>query len=205
MMIWFGVYMFFVDLEVMCQKLVEDLVIEIDDEDLNGYLMYFKVFIDYMVCYVIYGLVCVLLMWMFFYGMELGQEIEVEIDFGKMLEIWLQIIGDIDENGDVWVFFDLNGQLCVICVLNCQVKVQMVVWFKVDFVNDGYVGVLMLGVVVLVVISVGQKVSFGDLLLIIEVMKMEIGLYVDCEGIIKVLYVSVGQGIDVKDLLVEIE
>lgn len=63
----------------------------------------------------------------------------------------------------------------------------------------------MLGVVVIIVVQVGKEVKEGDLLLIIEVMKMEIGIYVDCDVIVKVVYVIVGGQIDVKDLLVEFE
>lgn len=94
-------------------------------------------------------------MWIFFYGMESGEEIIVEIDSGKMLEICLQVVGEIDENGEVKVFFELNGQLCVICVLNCLVKLVIVVWLKVEVGNVNYVGVLMSGVVVFVGVVVG--------------------------------------------------
>lgn len=74
-------------------------------------------------CYCKYGFVCMLLIKIFFYGMEVGEEISVEIDLGKMFEICLQVVGEMDENGEVKVFFEFNGQLCVICVVNCVVVV----------------------------------------------------------------------------------
>ena len=83
----------------------------IDDEDLCGYLMYPKVFLDYMGRHRVYGPVRTLPTPVFFYGMEPGQEISVEIDPGKTLEIRLQAIGDTNEEGrGPKVFFELNGQ-----------------------------------------------------------------------------------------------
>ena len=46
----------------------------------------------------------------YFYGMEPGQEISVEIDPGMILEIRLQAVGETNAEGDVRVFFELNGQ-----------------------------------------------------------------------------------------------
>lgn len=50
---------------------------------------------------------------------------------------------------------------------------------KVEDGNLVYVGVLMLGVILIVVIVLGQEVKVGDVLVFIEVMKMEIVFYVD--------------------------
>mgnify|MGYP001152652003 CR=1 FL=1 len=90
----------------------------IDNEDLNGYLMYPKVFLDYMGRHRLYGPVRTLPTRTFFYGMEPGEEITAEIDPGKILEIRLQAIGETNEDGDVKVFFELNGQPRVIRVPN---------------------------------------------------------------------------------------
>ena len=76
---------------------LDDMII--DDEDLNGYLMYPKVFIDYMERHKIYGPVRALPTKTFFYGMEPGEEITAEIDPGKTLEIRLQAVGETDDKG----------------------------------------------------------------------------------------------------------
>ncbi|MFL2786127.1 MAG: pyruvate carboxylase, partial [Paracoccaceae bacterium] len=96
----------------------------IDSEDLNGYLMYPKVFLDYMGRHRTYGPVRALPTKTFFYGMQPGEEITAEIDPGKILEIRLQAIGETDENGEVKVFFELNGQPRVIRVPDRLVKSQ---------------------------------------------------------------------------------
>jgi pyruvate carboxylase len=74
----------------------EMLGITVDDEDLNGYLMYPKVFLDYMGRHKIYGPVRTLPTPTFFYGMQPGDEISLEIDPGKTLEIRLQAVGETD-------------------------------------------------------------------------------------------------------------
>jgi pyruvate carboxylase len=65
------------------------LDVEIDDEDLMGYMMYPKVFTDYATRHKDYGPVRTLPTRTFFYGMEPGEEIEAEIDPGKTLVIRL--------------------------------------------------------------------------------------------------------------------
>ncbi|ANG98696.1 pyruvate carboxylase [Brucella pseudogrignonensis] len=177
----------------------------IDNEDLNGYLMYPKVFLDYMGRHRMYGPVRTLPTRTFFYGMEPGEEIEAEIDPGKTLEIRLQTIGDTDENGDVKVFFELNGQPRVIRVSNRLVKSTASVRPKADPANPGQIGAPMPGVVATVAVAQGARVNPGDLLLTIEAMKMETGIHADRAGTITALHVRPGDQIDAKDLMGEIE
>ncbi len=177
----------------------------VDDEDLNGYLMYPKVFLDYMGRHRSYGPVRTLPTQTFFYGMEPGDEIEAEIDPGKTLEIRLQAIGETDDQGEVKVFFELNGQPRVIRVPNRLVKSQTAARPKADPANEGQIGAPMPGVVASVAVTVGQKIAAGDMLLTIEAMKMETGIHADRAGVVKALHVSPGQQIDAKDLMIEIE
>lgn len=195
-----------VDLEAERAKLSEILDGKpIDDEDLNGYLMYPKVFTDYMQRHETYGPVRTLPTRNFFYGMEPGQEISVEIDPGKTLEIRLLTLGETDEKGEMKVFFELNGQPRSIRVPNRKATGTAAVRPKADAANAGHVGAPMPGVVASVGAVAGAKVSQGDLLLTIEAMKMETGLHADRDGTIKAVHVTPGQQIDAKDLLVEIE
>ncbi|MDQ2093459.1 pyruvate carboxylase [Rhodalgimonas zhirmunskyi] len=179
--------------------------IEIDNEDLNGYLMYPKVFTDYMERHVTYGPVRTLPTRTFFYGMEPGEEISAEIDPGKTLEVRLQAVGETDENGEVKVFFELNGQPRTVRVPNRLVKSTTVARPKAEQGNPAHVGAPMPGVVATVAVTPGQKVSEGDLLLTIEAMKMETGIHAECNAVVKAVHVQPGGQIDAKDLLVEFE
>jgi pyruvate carboxylase len=195
-----------VDIEGTRAELSKELEgFKVDDEDLNGYLMYPKVFLDYMGRHRQYGPVRSLPTRTFFYGMEPGDEITAEIDPGKTLEIRLQAIGETDEQGEVKVFFELNGQPRVIRVPNRLVKSSTAQRPKAEVGNANHIGAPMPGVVASIGVQVGQQVHEGDLLLTIEAMKMETGLHAERDAVVKAVHVQPGGQIDAKDLLVELE
>ena len=195
-----------VDLEATRAALSKELEgMEIDDEDLCGYLMYPKVYLDYMGRHRLYGPVRTLPTQTFFYGMEPSEEISAEIDPGKTLEIRMQAASDTNEDGEVKVFFELNGQPRVIRVANRLVKATTAQRPKAEIGNDNHIGAPMPGVVASVGAVVGQHVHAGDLLLTIEAMKMETGIHAERDAVVKAVHVSAGSQIDAKDLLVELE
>ncbi|HQY43721.1 MAG TPA: pyruvate carboxylase [Paracoccaceae bacterium] len=201
-----GQHMAPIELETIRNKLSSELNgFAVDDEDLNGYLMYPKVFLDYMGRHRQYGPVRTLPTPTFFYGMQPGEEISVEIDPGKTLEIRLQAVGETDETGEAKVFFELNGQPRVIRVPNRAVKAKTASRPKAQEGNPLHIGAPMPGVVASISVLAGQKVNAGDMLLTIEAMKMETGLHADRAGTVKALHVTPGAQIDAKDLLVEFE
>jgi pyruvate carboxylase len=177
----------------------------VDDEDLNGYLMYPKVFMDYRARHRLYGPVRALPTRTFFYGMEPGEEISAEIDPGKTLEFRLQAVGETTEDGEVKVFFELNGQPRVIRVPNRAIKAKTAAKPKAVEGNPAHIGAPMPGSIASLAVKVGQKVNAGDLLLTIEAMKMETGLHADKAGTVKAVLVHPGSQIEAKDLLVELE
>ncbi|MCW9043461.1 MAG: pyruvate carboxylase [Pseudopelagicola sp.] len=195
-----------VDLDATREELTKELEgLKIDNEDLNGYLMYPKVFLDYMGRHRQYGPVRTLPTRTFFYGMEPGDEITAEIDPGKTLEIRLQAVGETGEDGEVKVFFELNGQPRVIRVPNRLVKASTAQRPKAEVGNADHIGAPMPGVVASVAVSVGQRVKEGDLLLTIEAMKMETGIHAERDATVKAIHAQPGSQIDAKDLLVELD
>ena len=194
-----------IDLEAVRAELKAELEgKEIDDDDLNGYLMYPKVFLDYMGRHRRYGPVRSLPTHSFFYGMAPGQEITAEIDPGKILEIRLLAIGETNEEGEVKVFFELNGQPRMIRVQNHLVAAQKISQPKAEQGNALHLGAPMPGVVAGVAVSVGQSIHKGDLLLTIEAMKMETGIHAERDCTIAAVHVQAGAQIDAKDLLIEL-
>ncbi|MCA1776518.1 MAG: pyruvate carboxylase [Loktanella sp.] len=194
-----------VDLEATRKEIADKLGVEIDDEDLNGYLMYPKVFTDYALRHQTYGPVRTLPTNTFFYGMEPGDEIAAEIAAGKTLEIRLQAVSEINEDGEVKVFFELNGQPRTIRVLNRAAASDKMQRPKAELGNADHIGAPMPGVVASVAAQEGKPVKKGDLLLTIEAMKMETGLHAERDATIKAVHVTAGAQIDAKDLLVELE
>ncbi|MBY5972133.1 pyruvate carboxylase [Ferrimonas balearica] len=193
-----------VDFEAVRKEISEKLGgREIDDEDVNSYLMYPKVFLDYATRHELYGPVRTLPTKTFFYGMEQGEEISAEIDPGKTLEIRLQAVGETHEDGEARVFFELNGQPRVIRVADRSATGGAAARPKADPTNAAHVAAPMPGVVASIGVNAGQAVKQGDLILTIEAMKMETGLHADRDGTIKAVHVTPGAQIDAKDLLVE--
>ena len=177
----------------------------IDNEDLNGYLMYPKVFLDYMGRHRTYGPVRTLPTKTFFYGMQPGDEISAEIDPGKTLEIRMQAVSEVTVDGEVKVFFELNGQPRTIRVMNRLAASEKVSRPKAEAGNADHIGAPMPGVVATVPAVAGKEVKEGDLLLTIEAMKMETGIHAERDAVIKAVHVNAGSQIDAKDLLVELE
>ena len=195
-----------VDLEAARADLSEQLEgKKVDYEDLNGYLMYPKVFLDYMGRHRLYGPVRTLPTRTFFYGMKPGEEISVEIDPGVTLEIRMQARAETNDDGEAKVFFELNGQPRVIRVTDRRVAAVSAKMPKAEVGNTNHVGAPMPGVVASVAAVVGQPVKSGDLLLTIEAMKMETGIHAERDAVVKAVHVTPGGQIDAKDLLVELE
>ncbi|WP_418591725.1 pyruvate carboxylase [Ponticoccus sp. (in: a-proteobacteria)] len=195
-----------IDIEEKRKELAATLEgVTFDDEDLNGYLMYPKVFTDYAARHETYGPVRALPTRTFFYGMEAGEEIAAEIDPGKTLEIRLQAVGETQDDGEVRVFFELNGQPRTIRVPDRKAGAASGVRPKAEVGNPAHLGAPMPGVVASIGVKAGDAVKTGDLLLTIEAMKMETGMHAERDGTVKAVHVQHGSQIDAKDLLIEFE
>jgi pyruvate carboxylase len=140
----------------------------------------------------------------FFYGMETGQEIAVDLEAGKTLVIRLSAIGEAHE-GEVRVFFELNGQPRTIRVPDRKAAAGLRANPKAEPGNAKHVAAPLPGVIASVNVQAGQTVKPGDLLLTIEAMKMETALHADRDGVIKRVVTPAGSAVDAKDLLVEYE
>ena len=177
---------------------------DFDTEDLMGYMMYPKVFTEYARRHDMYGPVRTLPTSVFFHGMEPGEEIEVEIDPGKTLVVQMQALGDTGEDGEVRVFFELNGQPRVIRVPDRKAKAGVVRQVKADADDPAHIGAPMPGVVSSIAVHAGQAVRAGDLLLTIEAMKMETGIHAERDAVVAAVHVGAGAQVDAKDLLIEL-
>jgi pyruvate carboxylase len=84
-----------------------------------------------------------------------------------------QVVAEANEEGDVKVFFELNGQPRVIRVPDYKTVAASVKRQKAQEGNSNHIGAPMPGAVATVAVSSGVKIRTGDLLLVIEAMKME--------------------------------
>jgi pyruvate carboxylase len=176
----------------------------LDDAELSAYLMYPKVFVEFTAVQRKYGPVSVLPTPVFFYGMTIGEEVTLEIEPGKALVVQLTAVGETRDDGQVELFFELNGQPRVITVPDRSAVATAKARRKAESGNAAHVAAPMPGVISTINVVKDQKVKAGDVLLTLEAMKMETMLHAPHDGIIAGIFVSPGELVDPKDLLVEL-
>jgi len=167
--------------------------------------MYAKIFTDFTRTQDKYGPTEALPTPVYFYGLEQGEELLVDIEKGKTLV--LQYLGraETNEKGQVRVFFDLNGQPRTITVPDRLKAGEIVVRAKAALGAAKQVGAPMPGVISSLAVKVGQKIAAGDVLCSIEAMKMETAIHAEADGVVAEVTVKPGDQIDAKDLLVRFE
>ncbi|MEZ5901485.1 MAG: pyruvate carboxylase [Hyphomicrobiaceae bacterium] len=174
----------------------------IDDCDLASYLMYPKVFTEYASTAAKYGPVSVLPTPVFYSGMKPGTEITVDLQRGKSIIIQLTAIGETRPDGQVEVFFELNGQPRVIVVPNRSVSPATQVRRSAEDGNESHVAAPMPGAIASIAVQTGQHVNAGDVLLTIEAMKMETSIQAPRDGVVEEILVEAGNQVSAKDLLI---
>jgi pyruvate carboxylase len=192
-----------VDLEAVRKTAAERCGIAFNDQILSSYLMYPEVFTTFNASVRTYGPVSMLPTPVYFYGMQPGEEISVTIQAGKTMIVSLQTISETDDDGNVRVFFELNGQPRVISVPNRNATASRTARRKADDADSKQVGAPMPGTISVVMVREGQAVTQGEPLLGIEAMKMEAQLTAPRDGTVKSILVHAGEQIDAKDLLIE--
>ncbi len=192
-----------VDFEAIRQKLT-DAGYKHEDEDINAYCQYPKVFKDFNETVKKYGDVSVLDTPTFFFGMKKNEEVHVEIEEGKDLIITLINISDPDDSGVRTITFMFNGAEREIQVQDKSVDMKTVTRRKADPDKAGDIGATLSGSVVKVLVTKGQKVKKGEPLVVTEAMKMETTITSPIDGTVGEIYATKGQAIISGDCLVEV-
>ncbi|HWG70105.1 MAG TPA: pyruvate carboxylase [Steroidobacteraceae bacterium] len=177
----------------------------ISEDELASYLMYPKVFVDYAAGRSSFGDVSTLPTAVFFYGMDSGQEINIDLERGKTLIVRYVTLSDPHEDGTRTVFFELNGQPRPIRVADRGVVAKRPPRRKAEPGNACHVGAPMPGTVAAVPVHAGQKMAKGEVLLTLEAMKMETTVRAERDAVIKEVLVRRGLQVDTKDLLILFE
>jgi len=141
----------------------------------------------------------------FFYGLEVGDEVTIDIQEGKTLIIKLNAIGKVHEDGTRNIYFELNGMPRTTLVKDLSVETGAVSRVKADPDNDKQVGAPMPGKVFKLLVSVGDEVKDGDTLLSTEAMKMETNVKSKQAGKVKEILFAEGAQVEQGDLLVVFE
>ncbi|MGH8323759.1 MAG: biotin/lipoyl-containing protein, partial [Steroidobacteraceae bacterium] len=190
------------DLAAERAKIQQKLPRPVTDDDLASYLMYPKVWTEYVTDRLLYGDVGILPTPVFFYGMQPGEEVMVEIERGKTLIVRYVTSGEPHADGTRSVYFELNGEPRPVRVPDRKQVAQHPPQRKVEPGNPKHLGAPMPGTIATVTTAVGRKVVRGELLVTLEAMKMETAVRAEMDGEIAEVVAQPGAQVDAKDLLV---
>jgi pyruvate carboxylase len=171
-------------------------------QDVLSYLLYPQVYLDFQKHWQQYGDTSTIPTPSFFYGLEPGEEIAVEIERGKTLIVRYLTTGEVREDGTRTVFFELNGQPRSVIVADRSVEGKLKRHPKAEPDNADHVSAPMPGKISSVAVKAGQPVRAGERLLSIEAMKMETAVYSPRETTVDEVLVTPGTVVEARDLLI---
>ena len=141
----------------------------------------------------------------FFYGLDIGDEVTIDIEAGKTLIVKLNAIGRVREDGTRHIYFELNGEPRSATVKDFSVEADEASHVKADPDNGHEIGAPMPGKIFKMMVSVGDEVAEGDVLLVTEAMKMETNVKAKKAGVVRELVFGEGDQVDQGDLLVVLD
>jgi pyruvate carboxylase len=141
----------------------------------------------------------------FFYGMQPGDEVSVDIEEGKTLIIKFLTVGDPHLDGRRLVFFELNGQPREVLVQDRALAGEVRAHPKGDPNNPLHVSAPMPGLVVHVTVAGGEEVARGQKLFTLEAMKMETTVHAERSARVAEILVHPGSQVEAGDLLMRFE
>ncbi len=175
------------------------------DRDVASYLLYPKVFTDYVRHLERYGDVSALPTPNFLYGQEHGEEIAVDIERGKRLIIKYVAVGQPHPDGTRTVFFELNGQPREVTVIDKSLEPEVKAAIKADPNDPHQIAAPMPGMVITVAVNEGDRVKPGQKLMVLEAMKMETTITATVAGKVASIQTPAGTQVESGDLLAKIE
>lgn len=183
------------------RKFTKGMGRELQITDFLSFKLYPKVFVDAYNKHVKFGNVMNIPTKNFFYGMEVGEEIMVELDRGKNVLISLMLKGEPDDAGNVSIFFKINGQLRNVLIKDTSLKVEKKENPKADSSNAKHIGAPLQGLLSSVLVKKGQEIKRNQPLFVIEAMKMETTVTATEEGVVDQIRLEGGSLVNSDDLV----
>lgn len=178
----------------------------IGDPQLLSYAQYPRVFEDFMKTRFKYGDLSKLDTRTFVEGMEVGDEISVEIEKGKSLFLQLHhVTAKANALGERELSFEINGAPRLVKVPDETASAQVVARPRSTPGEPGSVGAPMPGVVLSVKAKVGSTVAAGDVLMVLSAMKMETSVSAPVAGVVRAVHVTENTQVSAGDLMVDID
>ena len=139
----------------------------IEFEDFLSHSLYPKVFEKAHETYKTYGNLANIPTKNFFYGMEVQEEIMVDIQPGKTILVELLSVSNPNEEGKRIVFFKVNGENRYVLIKDKSLNIIKIENAKADTGNDNEVGAPLQGLLYKTLVKVGDIIKENDPLFII--------------------------------------
>ena len=171
------------------------------DRAVISWCLYPKVYEEFIQKRREYGYISRLGSHIFFHGMAPGEISQVEIEDGKTLAIKYVGLGELNDEGERAVLFELNGVRREVSVVDQSAADQVKKVPMADPDDKMQIGAQIPGAVNKIFVKRGDKVSAGEVLAVVEAMKMETSVLAPADGIIDEIRISAGDTVKHGELL----
>lgn len=189
------------------KELEEKYQREFNDQEVLSYIMYPKVFEDYLKNLETHGNLSRMNSHIFFHGLKEGETAEVHLDEGKILIVKLLELGNVDDEGNRVLLFEVNDSTRAIKIFDKQSNIVAESSDKqmADPDNDKDIGASIPGTILKVLVEEGEEVKANQTVLIVEAMKMEASVTAATDGLVESIGVKEGQLVDKGQLLIRLK
>jgi len=178
--------------------------LDLDFTEFLSYKLYPKVWDDAHKHYLEYGNITRIPTKNFFYGLDEGEEIMIQIDIGKVINIELLSINKPNIDGYRTVFFKVNGQSRNIQILDNSLNIEKHENEKINLDNENHIGAPLQGLLSKIFVTEGQKVKRNEPLFIIEAMKMETTITAPKDFTIEKIQLKSSEMVNADDLVLTV-
>ncbi len=193
------------EFETFRKKFQKGFTRPIEFEDFLSYSLYPRVFEDAHGKYKDYGNTAIMPTKNFFYGMDIGEEVIIDLEPGKTILVKLLSVSEANEMGVRIVFFQVNGENRFVEISDKALHVKKEEHQKADPSDAGQYGAPLQGSLYKVLVKKGQEVKKNDPLFIIEAMKMESTITAMQAGTVQSVSLKAGTMVKMDDLIVTLK
>lgn len=175
-----------------------------DMRDVISYCLYPKVMEDFWRYDREYGYLMRMGSHVFFYGMQVGETTQINIEDGKTLVIKYLGLGDRNDDGTRNVIFELNGSRREVTVPDQNAESTANTVIMADTKDKRQIGASIPGMVTKVSVKPGDEVEENQVLAVIEAMKMETSVVARMSGRVEEVFIQEGSSVKAGELLLTI-
>ena len=194
-----------IDFDAVQADVDEILEREASFAEVLSYVLYPRVFRDFAAARKDLGDVSALPTRAFFFGIDVGEEVHVELEPGVVTVIRLIGKGETNEEGRIPLFFELNGQPQRVSVRDAAAAGAGAEHRKADPDDPRHIAAPLTGLIASYSHELGDQIASGERLCVIEAMKMETNVFTTIDARLAEIVVPAGERVESGDLIAILE